>query len=214
MNIKDLFVQVIVPIVSLCLLLIIFITIILNKASISIKKENQKIRKLEEKNLPNIDTSIIYQEINLEKIKDADNIKQILYAMYKEIIKSYTASDSEKLRSLTSNNLYNNYMELIETLKKNGETEVIKNISLNDIRILDIKKTKTTCTIKFYLNINCYDYKIDKKSKVTMRGFDDRKINQELLIYLVKKEDKCVIDKIVKVGQKTLERDKKHGKKK
>ena len=47
-----------------------------------------------------------------------------------------------------------------------------------------------------------------------MRGFDDRKINQELLIFLVKKEDECVINKIVKVGQKTLEREKKNGKKK
>ena len=104
--------------------------------------------------------------------------------------------------------------ELIDVLDKNDEAEVIKNITTNDIRILSIKKTKTTCTIKFYLNINCYNYKIDRKTKTTMRGFDDRKINQELLIFLVKKEDECVINKIVKVGQKTLEREKKNGKKK
>ena len=214
MNIKNLFVEIIVPITSLCLLLIILFCIIINKISAHINKENKKVKKIEEKRYPNIDTSIIYKEINLEKIKDADSIKRTLYNMYKEIVKIYTSGNCDKLKNLVSNNLYNNYVELNEMLRKNGEVEVIKNINLNDIRILNIKKSKNSCTIKFYLNINCYNYKIDKKSKITMRGFDDRKINQELLIYLVKTDDKCVIDKIVKVGQKTLERDKKNEKKK
>ena len=213
MSIKDIIVQVIVPAVSLVLLIVILIYAILKRAQSNIKEENIKVKKIEE-SIPNIDTSIIYKEMDLSKIKDADNIKKTLFAMYKEVIKAYTTFDKKTLEKLTSKTLYNNYLELIDVLDKNDEAEVIKNITTNDIRILSIKKTKTTCTIKFYLNINCYNYKIDRKTKTTMRGFDDRKINQELLIFLVKKEDECVINKIVKVGQKTLEREKKNGKKK
>lgn len=213
MSIKDIIVQVIVPAVSFVLLIVILIYAILKRAQSNIKEENIKVKKIEE-SIPNIDTSIIYEEMDLSKIKDADNIKKTLFAMYKEVIKAYTTFDKKTLEKLTSKTLYNNYLELIDVLDKNDEAEVIKNITTNDIRILSIKKTKTTCTIKFYLNINCYNYKIDRKTKTTMRGFDDRKINQELLIFLVKKEDECVINKIVKVGQKTLEREKKNGKKK
>lgn len=213
MSIKDIIVQVIVPAVSFVLLIVILIYAILKRAQSNIKEENIKVKKIEE-SIPNIDTSIIYKEMDLSKIKDADNIKKTLFVMYKEIIKAYTTFDKKTLEKLTSKTLYNNYLELIDVLDKNDEAEVIKNITTNDIRILSIKKTKTTCTIKFYLNINCYNYKIDRKTKTTMRGFDDRKINQELLIFLVKKEDECVINKIVKVGQKTLEREKKNGKKK
>ena len=213
MSIKDIIVQVIVPAVSFVLLIVILIYAILKRAQSNIKEENIKVKKIEE-SIPNIDTSIIYKEMDLSKIKDADNIKKTLFAMYKEVIKAYTTFDKKTLEELTSKTLYNNYLELIDVLDKNDEAEVIKNITTNDIRILSIKKTKTTCTIKFYLNINCYNYKIDRKTKTTMRGFDDRKINQELLIFLVKKEDECVINKIVKVGQKTLEREKKNGKKK
>ena len=213
MSIKDIIVQVIVPAVSFVLLIVILIYAILKRAQSNIKEENIKVKKIEE-SIPNIDTSIIYKEMDLSKIKDADNIKKTLFAMYKEVIKAYTTFDKKTLEKLTSKTLYNNYLELIDVLDKNDEAEVIKNITTNDIRILSIKKTKTTCTIKFYLNINCYNYKIDRKTKTTMRGFDDRKINQELLIFLVKKEDECVINKIVKIGQKTLEREKKNGKKK
>ena len=213
MSIKDIIVQVIVPAVSFVLLIVILIYAILKRAQSNIKEENIKVKKIEE-SIPNIDTSIIYKEMDLSKIKDADNIKKTLFVMYKEIIKAYTTFDKKTLEKLTSKTLYNNYLELIDVLDKNDEAEVIKNITTNDIRILSIKKTKTTCTIKFYLNINCYNYKIDRKTKTTMRGFDDRKINQELLIFLVKKEDECVINKIVKIGQKTLEREKKNGKKK
>lgn len=213
MSIKDIIVQVIVPAVSFVLLIVILIYAILKRAQSNIKEENIKVKKIEE-SIPNIDTSIIYKEMDLSKIKDADNIKKTLFAMYKEVIKAYTTFDKKTLEKLTSKTLYNNYLELIDVLDKNDEAEVIKNITTNDIRILSIKKTKTTCTIKFYLNINCYNYKIDRKTKTTMRGFDDRKINQELLIFLVKKEDECVINKIVKVGQKILEREKKNGKKK
>ena len=213
MSIKDIIVQVIVPAVSFVLLIVILIYAILKRAQSNIKEENIKVKKIEE-SIPNIDTSIIYKEMDLSKIKDADNIKKTLFAMYKEVIKAYTTFDKKTLEKLTSKTLYNNYLELIDVLDKNDEAEVIKNITTNDIRILSIKKTKTTCTIKFYLNINCYNYKIDRKTKTTMRGFDDRKINQELLIFLVKKEDECVINKIVKIRKKTLEREKKNGKKK
>ena len=209
--IKDIIVQTIVPSISLVLLIVIFIYVILKKATDNIKQENKEVKKITENSI-NIDTSIIYKEMDLSKIKEADNIKTTLFEMYKELIKAYTNFDKKKIETLTSKTLYNHYLELLNNLEEKDEAEVYKNITLNDIRILSIRKNKTSATIKFYLNINCYNYKVDKKTKTTMRGFDYRKINQELLIFLVKKEEQCVINKIVKIGQKTLQKEKKNKK--
>ena len=87
MSIKDIIVQVIVPAVSFVLLIVILIYAILKRAQSNIKEENIKVKKIEE-SIPNIDTSIIYKEMDLSKIKDADNIKKTLVAMYKEVIKA------------------------------------------------------------------------------------------------------------------------------
>lgn len=218
MNINIILSNVIIPIIILVIGISLIITLIIKTINNHIVEENRKVKKEETKNkqYKDLDTSIIYKEMNLDKIKDnnADIIKKTMFDMYKALMKAYCNKDKKLLEQLTNKFLYNTYLEKIDKLDKDYELEVIKNITLNDIRILDIKKTKKDYTIKFYLNINCYNYKVDKKSKITMSGYDDRKINQELLIYLQKNETNCFITKITKVGQKVMPKEKKNVKKK
>ena len=216
MNISNIITNVIVPLVLIIITAIIIITLILMIIKDDIKKEDKKIKKEEEKNnkYANIDTSIIYKEIDLSKIKDANILKDNVFEMFKSILKALSNMDIKTLENLTSKTLYNTYLEKINKLKKDGELNIIKNVTLNDIRILDIKKKKNDYNIKFYININCYNYNVEKRKKRTTKGYDDRKINQEFLLYLDKIEDKCIISKIVKVGQKTLNKEKKIKKKK
>lgn len=215
MNANEIITGVIIPVVLIIITTIIIISVILMTLKDDIRKENIRLKKLEEKNKKyiNIDTSIIYKEIDLSKIKDADILKDNVFEMFKTILKSYSSMDNKTLKKLTSNALYNQYITKEKKLKDNGETEIIKNITLHDIRILDINKKKNDYTIKFYLNISCYNYNIDTKKKRTMRGFDDRKIKQEYLIYLDKIDKNCIISKVVKVGQKLLNKEKKRNKK-
>lgn len=216
MNLSIIISNVIIPIIILVIGIVLIISLVIKNISSHIKEENKKVRYEEVKfnKYKNIDTTIIYKEMNLDKVKDANVIKQTLFDMYKTLIKAYCNQDKNKISKYTSKQLYNFYLEELDKLDKNFELEIIKNITLNDIRILDIKKYKNECVIKFYLNINCYKYRVDKKSKLIMSGYDDRKINQELLVYLQKDNDMCVISKITKVGQKTLEKEKKNVKKK
>jgi len=211
MNLSIIISDVIIPIIILVIGGVLVVTLVLKTISTHIKEENKKVRNEEAKSkqYKDIDTSIIYKEMNLDKIKDADTIKSSLFDMYKALIKAYCNQDKKLISKYTNKHLYNIYIEKLEELDKNFELEIIKNISLNDIRILEVKKNKSECTIKFYLNINCYNYRVDRKSKLTLSGYDDRKINQELLIYLQKDMDTCVISKITKVGQKTLPKEKK-----
>ena len=216
MNVNDTVSGIIIPITLIIVTAIIIVSIILMTIRNDIKKENAKIKKQEEKNKKygNIDTSIIYKEIDLSKIKDANILKDNVFEIFKTILKAYSNSENKTLKKLTSESLYNFYQEKEKKLKDNGEIEIIKNVMLNDIRILDIKKKKNDYTIKFYLKINCYNYFVESRRKRTSRGYDDRKIEQEYLIYLDKIDKTCIISKIVKVGQKVLEKEKKEKKRK
>lgn len=216
MNTYDVFTGIILPIVLIVITIVIIISLVLMTIKSTIKKENERVRKqLESDNrYSNIDTSIIYKEIDLSKIKDADMLKDNMFEMFKSILKAYSDMDNKTLKKFTGNSLYSFYLEKENKLKNNDETEIIKNIVLNDIRILDIKKKKDDYNIKFYLNINCYNYYVDSKKKRTIRGFDDRKIKQEYLVYLDKIDNKCIVSKVVKVGQKVLEKDKREKKRK
>lgn len=215
MNTNDLISEIIIPVILIVITAIIVISIILITIKEGIIKENRKIKKLEEntKKYENIDTSIIYKEIDLSKIKDASILKENIFEMFKVILKAYSDFDNKTLKRLTSDSLYKLYLNKQKKLKDDGEIEVIKNISQNDIRILDIKKKKTDYTIKFYLNISCYNYFVDNKKKRTTRGYDDRKLKQEYLIYLDKIDKKVLVSKIVKVGQKVMDKEKKRKKK-
>ena len=215
MNINDIVGGVIIPIVLIIITLVIIVSLLLMTIKNDIKKENLRIKKLEEKNklYENLDTSIIYKEIDLSKIKDANLLKDNMFEIFKTILKSYSNLDNKTLKKLTNNSLYNFYLEKEKKLKENNELEIIKNITLNDIRILDIKKKKNDYSIKFYLCINCYNYNVDDKRKRTMRGYDNRKLKQEYLVYLDKIENNCIVSKIVKVGQKVLEKETKRKKK-
>lgn len=216
MNTYDVFTGVILPIVLVVITIVIIISLVLMTIKSTIKKENERVKKQLESDsrYSNIDTSIIYKEIDLSKIKDADMLKDNMFEMFKSILKAYSDMDNKSLKKFTGNSLYSFYLEKENKLKNNDETEIIKNIVLNDIRILDIKKKKDDYNIKFYLNINCYNYYVDSKKKRTIRGFDDRKIKQEYLVYLDKIDNKCIVSKVVKVGQKVLEKDKREKKRK
>lgn len=216
MNTYDVFTGIILPIVLIVITIVIIISLVLMTIKSTIKKENERVKKQLESDsrYSNIDTSIIYKEIDLSKIKDADMLKDNMFEMFKSILKAYSDMDNKTLKKFTGNSLYSFYLEKENKLKNNDETEIIKNIVLNDIRILDIKKKKDDYNIKFYLNINCYNYYVDSKKKRTIRGFDDRKIKQEYLVYLDKIDNKCIVSKVVKVGQKVLEKDKREKKRK
>ena len=216
MNVNDIVSGVIIPVILIIITTIIIISLILMTIKNDIRKENAKIKKQEKENkkYDNIDTSIIYKEIDLSKIKDADVLKDNVFEMFKTILKAYSNSEDKTLKRLTSDSLYNFYHEKEKKIKDNGEIEIIKNITLDNIRILDIKKKKNDYTIKFYLKINCFNYFVESRRKRTSRGYDDRKIEQEYLIYLDKIDKSCIISKIVKVGQKVLEKEKKEKKRK
>ena len=97
MNLSIIISDVIIPIIILVIGGVLVVTLVLKTISTHIKEENKKVRSEEAKSkqYKDIDTSIIYKEMNLDKIKDADTIKSSLFDMYKALIKAYCNQDKK-----------------------------------------------------------------------------------------------------------------------
>lgn len=214
MEISSELIKTIISIVGFIIGVVLLLTVVLkivskniNTSRLNEKKEMEKYKKYN-----NIDTSIIYKEMDLNKIDNHEELKNTLFDMFKNVLKAYTKLDYNELKRLTNDVVYMQYYDKIKELKDRREVKVIKNVNLDDIRILDVKNSKGSVTIKFYLNITSYSYTIDKKLKFVRSGFDDRRVKQEYLVSLEGTNEDLVISNITKIGQRVLKKESKNGK--
>lgn len=144
-----------------------------------------------------------YQDIDIEKIHNIDkelNINEFktkVFRTYKELQTAWMNFDTDTIRRLTTDEIYNMYSSQLETLKLKKQKNIMKDIELIDVKIIDIYKEKDVITIDAYLNVRCYDYVIKEATGEVVRGRDNAKMNIKYKLSFVKsasnnkKEEKC-----------------------
>ncbi|MGM9876493.1 MAG: TIM44-like domain-containing protein [Bacilli bacterium] len=144
-----------------------------------------------------------YKDIDIEKIHSIDkdlNINEFktkVFKTYKELQTAWMNFDTETIRKLTTDEIYNMYSSQLETLKLKKQKNIMKDIELIDVKIIDIYKENDVITIDTYLNVRCYDYVIKETTGEVVRGKDNAKINIKYKLSFVKsasnnkKEEKC-----------------------
>ena len=151
-----------------------------------------------------IDNSVNkYVDIDISKIKEIDSnidvkkFKNEAFNIYKELQTAWMNFDTETIRKLTTDEIYNMYSSQLETLKLKKQKNIMKDIELIDVKIIDIYKENDVITIDTYLNVRCYDYVIKEATGEVVRGKDNAKINIKYKLSFVKsasnnkKEEKC-----------------------
>ncbi len=149
--------------------------------------------------IPNIDINDFkqtqynyYEDIDINKIKEIDpnlditEFKQRAYNIYKDIQEAWMNFDTDTIRNLTTDELYNMYKSQLDTLKLKKQKNIMKNFELKDIKIFDIKKEGDVITLKVYLNVSCYDYVIKEATGEITRGTDKMKMNIKYELSFVK----------------------------
>lgn len=179
--------------------IIIFIVIVII-VIISSKNNNNKFRGGSSSNISNTNS---YHDIDINKIKEIDKdfdiskFKEDVYNIYKDIQVAWMNFDEDKIRSLTTDEVYNMYKSQLETLKLKKQKNIMKDFNLIDVKIIDIKKEKDVIEVKAYLNVTCYDYVIKEETNEVVRGDSRHKINIKYELTFVKsasnnkKEEKC-----------------------
>lgn len=112
---------------------------------------------------------------------------------YVKVQNAWMTFDYDVLRSMLTDELYNQYVMQLDTLKVKNEKNVMSDFVYKDGYVTNIKSENNTLIITLELEVEFYDY-IEKDGKV-VRGSKKRKITQHYGMTFVcnisEKLDKC-----------------------
>lgn len=147
---------------------------------------NKKKKQLEEKNANGLNDKEIKK---IDKTLTKDKLTNEIFSLYKEVALAKSNFDYEILKELLTKELYIKEEKNLEKLKNNKQKNIITDINLEKIKILNIKKEKTTKKITAYLHISQYDYVIDSKKNI-VRGTKEIEYQVEYHLTIDKKPNK------------------------
>lgn len=136
-----------------------------------------------------------YQDIDTSKITAVDpnlnitTFKSNSFNIYKDLQTAWMNFDTETIRKLTTDEIYNMYSSQLETLKLKKQKNIMTNITLEDVKIIDIYKTNNVITTTVYMRVKCYDYVIKETTGETVRGKNNEKVIIEYILSFVKSAD-------------------------
>lgn len=144
-----------------------------------------------------------YEELSQTKIASVDptiniiTFKSKVFDIYKDIQIAWMNFDTDTIRKLTTDEIYNMYKSQLETLKLKGQKNIMKDITLEEAKVIDIKKVNNIITVNVYMRVKCYDYVVKEEPWQIVRGRDKQKVIIEYVLSFVKsstnnnKEEKC-----------------------
>lgn len=153
---------------SLMIVVVLFIVVFVIENEISKRKtEKKQIIKSKDMDLDLI--SKIDPNLNLYEFKNE------AFNIYKDVQEAWMNLDDGKIRTLTTDELYNMYSMQLDTLRVKNEKNIMKGINLVTASLTNLKIENNIETATVIMTVNCYDYIVDSQNKV-VRGNDKNKI--------------------------------------
>lgn len=143
--------------------------------------ENIPLYNLEElkKVLPNFD-----EKVFIEKA----------YKIYKDIQVAWMNADTDTIKKLVTDELYNMYSMQLQTMTMKQEKNIMKDFTFLNYSIEGMTINESEVSLYVNMKLECFDYIVDKDNKV-IRGNDNYKVWYNYLMVfkcgLDKKENKC-----------------------
>lgn len=132
------------------------------------------------RSMPDEEVNAVDSTVNLTEFKTK------AFEIYRDIQTAWMNFDTDTIRNLTTDELYNMYSSQLETLKLKGQKNIMKDILLEEVKVVNIKNENKVFTMDVYLRVNCYDYVIKESTNEVLRGRDKQKLVIEYLITYVK----------------------------
>ena len=114
--------------------------------------------------------------------------------MYVKLQEAWMNFDYETIRSLTTDDLYNSYKTMLESLERKNQKNIIENIKIYSCIFTSVKNENGKYSIDAKFDITLTDYIVNKGFTTIARG-QNTKINIECVVTYVstqkKSENKC-----------------------
>ena len=153
---------------SLMIVVVLFIVVFVIENEIS-KRKTEKKQIIKSKDMDLDFISKIDPNLNLYEFKNES------FNIYKDVQEAWMNLDDGKIRTLTTDELYNMYSMQLDTLRVKNEKNIMKEINLVTASLTNLKIENNIETATVIMTVNCYDYIVDSQNKV-VRGNDKNKI--------------------------------------
>ena len=112
----------------------------------------------------------LFKKKNKRKDLHEDKIVDDSFNIYKDLQTAWMNFDYDKIKKLVSDEMYNMYLNQLETLKIKNQKNMMEHIKFRNGYIKEYKKIKNKEIIEIYLTVSCYDYIINTESNEVVRG--------------------------------------------
>lgn len=112
-------------------------------------------------------------KLELLNVNDYDEEKRLeieAFNIYKEIQFAWMNFDEEKIRKLTTDEMYNMYLMQLDTLKVKNQKNIMHDIKYISSKVKSVYHENGQETILINMTVSCYDFIIDTKTNQVLRG--------------------------------------------
>ncbi len=111
---------------------------------------------------------------------------------YVDIQNAWMEFDYDVLSNKTTNELYNQYLMQLETLKAKGQKNVMNSFTYVKGKVTNIEKTDNQLAVTVEIVTRFYDYIINQKDERILRGDDYKKVTLHYQMTFVKSTKKSI----------------------
>ena len=130
-----------------------------------------------------------------------DEFKNIISKKFIDVQESWMNFDYDSLRKLCTDELYNQYKTLLETLKLKNEQNIMSDFNINSVSVYKVEEVNKLMEVSVLLDITFRDYVINTKNNQVVRGSKNILFNNTYeLTFITNKNN--VIDKCPSCGAK------------
>ena len=121
---------------------------------------------------------------------------------YVDIQNAWMEFDYDVLCNKTTNELYNQYLMQLETLKAKGQKNVMNSFTYVKGKVTNIEKTDNQLAVTVEIVTRFYDYIINQKDEKILRGDDYKKVTLHYQMTFVKSTKKSITTHCPNCGAK------------
>lgn len=169
---------------NIIIILVAIFLIVVSTIIVNIKIKNRKPKKT-------IDVKYNDPVLSNNDITNKEEIQLQAFNLIKDLKIAKMDLDLEKIREITTDNIYKLYETKIETLKHKQQKNIV-----GQIKYVKSYITNTTNnSINLRLIIECFDYKVDKNNNV-INGKYNRKMLQTYEVEIINNNSNYIIQKL------------------
>lgn len=108
--------------------------------------------------------------LDINKFPEEKKLEIQAFNIYKELQYAWMNFDEERIRKLTTDEMYNMYLMQLDTLKVKNQKNIMYDIDYVGSKIINRHEENGEETITINMQVSCYDFLIDTNTNKVLRG--------------------------------------------